>query len=37
MGVILLAVFIIFFKETRGSVLLSRKAQALNQYYENCE
>jgi MFS family permease len=37
MGVILVAVFTIFFKETRGSILLSRKAQALNQYYENCE
>jgi hypothetical protein len=29
--------FAIFFKETRGSVLLSQKAQALNEYYEECE
>ena len=34
---ILVAVFAIFFKETRGSVLLSQKAQALNKYYEECE
>lgn len=34
---ILVAVFAIFFKETRGSVLLSQKAQALNQYYKECE
>ncbi|RAK72726.1 putative MFS multidrug transporter [Aspergillus fijiensis CBS 313.89] len=26
-----------FFKETRGSVLLSRKAQAINRYYEQLE
>ena len=32
-GLVILAV-IIFFKETRGSVLLSRKAQILNQWYE---
>jgi MFS family permease len=31
------ATFAIFFKETRGSVLLSQKAQALNEYYEECE
>lgn len=35
------AVFVLmiffFFKETRGSVLLSRKAQKLNQYYEQLE
>ncbi|KAL4797997.1 major facilitator superfamily domain-containing protein [Aspergillus venezuelensis] len=35
------AVFVIiiyfFFKETRGSVLLSRKAHALNKYYEQLE
>lgn len=35
------AVFVIiiyfFFKETRGSVLLSRKAKALNTYYEKLE
>ncbi|KAH8650321.1 hypothetical protein BGZ60DRAFT_550807, partial [Tricladium varicosporioides] len=36
MDVILVALFIVFFKETRESVL-SRKAEALNQYYENCE
>lgn len=34
---ILVAVFAIFFKETRGTVLLSQRAQALNQYYEECE
>lgn len=28
---------IIFFKETRGSVLLSRKAQALNEWYQKRE
>ncbi|KAI9931303.1 hypothetical protein ASPWEDRAFT_166747 [Aspergillus wentii DTO 134E9] len=27
----------LFFKETRGSVILSRKAQALNAYYESLE
>jgi hypothetical protein len=27
----------VFFKETRGSVLLSRKAKKLNDYYENLE
>lgn len=32
-GLVILAV-VIFFKETRGSVLLSRKAQLLNQWYE---
>lgn len=35
------AVFVViiffFFKETRGSVILSRKAQALNKYYEALE
>ena len=31
------ATFAIFFKETKGSVLLSQKAQALNEYYEECE
>ena len=35
-GVLTTAV-IIFFKETRGSVLLSRKARALNAYYEEME
>ena len=32
-GLVILAV-VTFFKETRGSVLLSRKAQILNQWYE---
>ncbi len=27
----------LFFRETRGSVLLSRKAHALNMWYEACE
>jgi MFS family permease len=31
---IILAVIISFFNETRGSVLLSRKAQAVNSYYD---
>jgi multidrug resistance protein len=31
---ILVVIIIIIFKETRGSVLLSRKAKALNKYYE---
>lgn len=31
---VLVALIIIIFKETRGSVLLSRKAKALNKYYE---
>ena len=31
---ILLVALVIFFKETRGSVLLSRKAKTLNQWYE---
>lgn len=35
-GLCILAV-IIFFKETRGSVLLSRKAKTLNKYYETLE
>ena len=35
-GLCILAV-ILFFKETRGSVLLSRKARALNQWYEKRE
>ncbi|KAL1961005.1 hypothetical protein VTO42DRAFT_4893 [Malbranchea cinnamomea] len=33
----LLAVVVVFFQETRGSVLLSRKARALNKYYEALE
>lgn len=28
---------VLFFKETRGSVLLSRKAKAINKWYENLE
>ncbi|KAL4918319.1 major facilitator superfamily domain-containing protein [Aspergillus aurantiobrunneus] len=35
-GVFVLIIFF-FFKETRGSVLLSRKAHALNRYYEQLE
>jgi multidrug resistance protein len=34
---ILTTAVISFFRETRGSVLLSRKARALNQYYEEME
>lgn len=37
LGGILTTAVIIFFKETRGSVLLSRKARALNIYYEEME
>ncbi|ERF68096.1 hypothetical protein EPUS_06907 [Endocarpon pusillum Z07020] len=37
LGGILTTAVIIFFKETRGSVLLSRKARALNAYYEEME
>ena len=33
----LLVLVVVFFKETRGSVLLSRKAKALNKYYEALE
>ncbi|KAL2838650.1 major facilitator superfamily domain-containing protein [Aspergillus pseudoustus] len=35
-GVFVVIIFF-FFRETRGSVLLSRKAQALNRYYEQLE
>jgi hypothetical protein len=35
-GIVIFAVAL-FFKETRGSVLLSRKAHALNQWYEELE
>lgn len=35
-AVFVLVIFV-FFKETRGSVLLSRKAKTLNTYYENLE
>jgi MFS family permease len=34
---VVVAMVIIFFKETRGSVLLSRKAKALNAYLEKLE
>ncbi|KAF7597266.1 hypothetical protein BBP40_008108 [Aspergillus hancockii] len=34
---VLLLVLIVFLKETRGSVLLSRKAKALNGYYKSLE
>lgn len=34
---IMVAVIILIFKETRGSVLLSRKAKALNKWYEERE
>jgi multidrug resistance protein len=34
---VVVAIVIVFFKETRGSVLLSRKAKALNTYLENLE
>ena len=35
-GVFVVIIYL-FFKETRGSVLLSRKAKALNKYYEKLE
>ena len=34
---VFVVIIFVFFKETRGSVLLSRKAQALNSYYERLE
>ncbi|KXS99248.1 hypothetical protein AC579_3916 [Pseudocercospora musae] len=34
---VLIGFVILFFNETRGSVLLSRKAQKLNKYYESLE
>tara|TARA_R110002003_G_scaffold288_9_gene18394 strand:+ start:10794 stop:12605 length:1812 start_codon:yes stop_codon:yes gene_type:complete len=34
---IMVALIIVIFKETRGSVLLSRKAKVLNKYYEDRE
>ncbi|KAL2817054.1 major facilitator superfamily domain-containing protein [Aspergillus cavernicola] len=34
---VFVAVIFFFFKETRGSVLLSRKANALNKYYDQLE
>lgn len=35
-GTVMIAL-ILFFKETRGSVLLSKKAKAINQYYDKLE
>ncbi|QSZ28518.1 hypothetical protein DSL72_003016 [Monilinia vaccinii-corymbosi] len=35
-GLLLIAI-ILFFQETRGSILLSKKAQCLNEWYENRE
>lgn len=37
MDATIIGVVILFFKETRGSILLSRKAAALNKYYEQLE
>lgn len=34
---VLMAAIVVFFKETRGSVLLSRKAKTLNKWYEQLE
>ena len=34
---VFVAIIYFFFKETRGSVLLSRKAHAVNKYYEQLE
>lgn len=34
---VMLLVVVLFFKETRGSVLLSRKARALNRYFDRLE
>lgn len=34
---VLMVFIIVFFKETRGSVLLSRKAKAINKYYDELE
>lgn len=34
---VFVVIIFVFFKETRGSVLLSRKAQKLNTYYEKLE
>jgi multidrug resistance protein len=36
-AVVLMVALTLFFKETRASVLLSRKAKALNKYYEQLE
>ncbi|KAM7191712.1 Major facilitator superfamily domain containing protein [Naviculisporaceae sp. PSN 640] len=37
MGVVLMVFLVVFFRESRGSVLLSRKARALNNWYEKLE
>ncbi|KAK3313156.1 major facilitator superfamily domain-containing protein [Apodospora peruviana] len=37
MGVVLMVALVVLFKESRGSVLLSRKARALNKWYEELE
>ncbi|KAK4653818.1 hypothetical protein QC762_511610 [Podospora pseudocomata] len=37
MSGVLMVAFVAFFKESRGSVLLSRKAKALNRWYEELE
>ncbi|KAK5126644.1 hypothetical protein LTR85_009578 [Meristemomyces frigidus] len=34
---VMMALIVLFFKETRGSVLLSRKAKALNKWYDQLE
>ncbi|PNS14189.1 hypothetical protein CAC42_6702 [Sphaceloma murrayae] len=34
---VLMVLIVIFFKETRGSVLLSRRAKAINKYYDDME
>lgn len=36
-GVVCMVALVFFFKESRGSVLLSRKAKALNRWYEELE
>ncbi|KAL2128705.1 hypothetical protein VTI74DRAFT_8814 [Chaetomium olivicolor] len=37
MGGVLMVALVVFFRESRGSVLLSRKARALNKWYEELE
>ncbi len=37
LAAVLMAALILFFKESRGSVLLSRKAKALNRWYDELE
>lgn len=34
---VVVSLVVLFFEETRGSVLLSRKAKRLNKWYEECE